>query len=88
MTSTQQKHDISNTNKFVKGKPYFFNKTARTVKAFTKMPSVVVFMVDCKYKSEFVMWPFQNFTKMLAEQLKFDNERPLSITPLGHSEYL
>lgn len=42
------------------------------------MPNVVVLMIDCKYKSEFVMWPFQNFTKMLAEKLKSDNERPLS----------
>lgn len=42
------------------------------------MPNVVVLMIDCKYKSEFFMWPFQNFTQMLAEQLKSDNERPLS----------
>lgn len=51
---------------------------ARTVKAFNKMPNVVVLMIAYKYKSEFVMWPFQNFTKMLAEQLKSDNEGPLS----------
>lgn len=42
------------------------------------MPNVAVLMIDCKYKSEFVMCPFQNFTKMLAKNLKSDKKRPLS----------
>lgn len=73
---------------FLKGKPYAFTKTARMVKAVTKMPNDKVLMIDCKYKSEFVMWPFQNFTKMLAEKPKSDKKYLYLISPLGHSEYL